>query len=194
MWRISPERYKWCIISLDWLRYHCSRWNYIWAWWPSTSILVPDIWNVLFHIFEVERVFLVLMALFDCALSHCLLAFCSLMNSSCFHMMRCGYACVDAASTEAAYFECPLEVIHRYVDGLVQERRNSSALAMELRLSCAKPSIWWKAVLESCKCAKWFQTILSWKCPNELTDKIAPIPGNQSLWQISRQYSAALLW
>ena len=26
-------------------------------------------------------------------------------------------------------------------DGLVQERRNSSALAMELRLSCTNPSI-----------------------------------------------------
>ena len=28
-----------------------------------------------------------------------------------------------------------------HLDGLVQERRNSSALAMELRLSCANPSI-----------------------------------------------------
>ena len=28
-----------------------------------------------------------------------------------------------------------------YIDGLVQDRHNSSALAMELRLSCAKPSI-----------------------------------------------------
>ena len=28
------------------------------------------------------------------------------------------------------------------IDGLVQERRNSSALAMELRLSCTYPSIW----------------------------------------------------
>ena len=28
-----------------------------------------------------------------------------------------------------------------YIDGLVQERRNSSALALELRLSCTKPSI-----------------------------------------------------
>ena len=27
------------------------------------------------------------------------------------------------------------------VDGLVQERRNSSALAMELRLSCINPSV-----------------------------------------------------
>ena len=29
----------------------------------------------------------------------------------------------------------------RYIDGLVQERRNSIALAMELRLSCINPSI-----------------------------------------------------
>ena len=28
------------------------------------------------------------------------------------------------------------------IDGLVQERRNSNALAMELRLSCTKPSVW----------------------------------------------------
>ena len=29
------------------------------------------------------------------------------------------------------------------IDGLVQERRNSSALAMELRLFCTNPSIWY---------------------------------------------------
>ena len=29
-----------------------------------------------------------------------------------------------------------------YIDVLVQERRNSSALAMELRLSCTNPSIY----------------------------------------------------
>ena len=33
--------------------------------------------------------------------------------------------------------------MHQYIDGLAQERRNSSALAMELRLSCTKPSIWY---------------------------------------------------
>ena len=33
--------------------------------------------------------------------------------------------------------------IHVYINGLVQERRNSSALAMELRLSCTNPSIWY---------------------------------------------------
>ena len=31
--------------------------------------------------------------------------------------------------------------MEEYIDGLVQERRNSSALAMELRLSCTNPSI-----------------------------------------------------
>ena len=29
-----------------------------------------------------------------------------------------------------------------HIDGLLQERRNSIALAMELRLSCTNPSIW----------------------------------------------------
>ena len=29
-----------------------------------------------------------------------------------------------------------------HIDGLVQERRNSSALAMELCLSCINPSTW----------------------------------------------------
>ena len=29
-----------------------------------------------------------------------------------------------------------------HIDGLVQERRNSSALAMELRLACTNPSIY----------------------------------------------------
>ena len=32
------------------------------------------------------------------------------------------------------------EIKKLYIDGLVQERRNSSALAMELRLSSTKPS------------------------------------------------------
>ena len=29
-----------------------------------------------------------------------------------------------------------------HIDGLMQERRNSIANALELRLSCTKPSIW----------------------------------------------------
>ena len=36
---------------------------------------------------------------------------------------------------------CALKIIFSYIDGLMQERRNSSALAMELRLSCVNPLI-----------------------------------------------------
>ena len=32
--------------------------------------------------------------------------------------------------------------VNLHIDGLVQEKRNSSALAMELRLPCTNPSIW----------------------------------------------------
>ena len=32
---------------------------------------------------------------------------------------------------------------HKCMDGSVQERRNSSALALELPLSCTNPSTWW---------------------------------------------------
>ena len=34
------------------------------------------------------------------------------------------------------------KIQYNYFDGLVQERHNSSALAMELHLSCTNPSIW----------------------------------------------------
>ena len=34
-------------------------------------------------------------------------------------------------------------IVSWHIDGLVQERRNPSALAMELRLSCTNPSIRW---------------------------------------------------
>ena len=37
----------------------------------------------------------------------------------------------------------------QFIDGLVQERRNSSALATELRLSCTNPSIWTAAIKTS---------------------------------------------
>ena len=34
-----------------------------------------------------------------------------------------------------------LQAVYIHLDGLVQERRNSSALAVELCLSCTNPSI-----------------------------------------------------
>ena len=41
------------------------------------------------------------------------------------------------------YFFIAIKIWKRYnIDGLVYERRNSVAIAMELRLSCTNPSIW----------------------------------------------------
>ena len=54
-----------------------------------------------------------------------------------------------------------------YFDGLVQQRRNSSALAMELRLSCTNPSIWSQGhefILEQYIYLKWHSFGL---CQNE---------------------------
>ena len=40
-----------------------------------------------------------------------------------------------------------------HIDGLVQERCNSSALAIELRLSCTNPSIWsWSSLVQMACC------------------------------------------
>ena len=53
-----------------------------------------------------------------------------MMSISRFHSVFCQAVCPVFAN------------INIYINGLVQERRNSSALAMELRLSCTNPSIW----------------------------------------------------
>ena len=42
-----------------------------------------------------------------------------------------------------------LNKVYIYVDGLLQERRNSSALAMELRLSCTNQSMW--CIIKLCR-------------------------------------------
>ena len=41
-----------------------------------------------------------------------------------------------------AYVVCGKTANECHVDGLVQERRNSTALAMKLRLSCTNPSMY----------------------------------------------------
>ena len=61
---------------------------------------------------------------------------------------------------------CNIVVVCRNMHGSVQERRNFSALAMELRLSCSKPSIrslnflaaifaWHAMIFPMFKCASW---------------------------------------
>ena len=46
---------------------------------------------------------------------------------------------------------CRFSHLRIHIDGLVQERRNSSALAMELRLYCTNPSIY-KPARDNCYC------------------------------------------
>ena len=46
---------------------------------------------------------------------------------------------IDELSVQYMYFSIPA---HLYFDGLVQERHNSSVLAMELHISCSNPLIW----------------------------------------------------
>ena len=47
---------------------------------------------------------------------------------------------------------CESRSVHLHIDGLVQEKRNANVLAMELRLSCIKPSICRSAFNYSNKC------------------------------------------
>ena len=47
------------------------------------------------------------------------------------------------------------------IDGLVQERYNSSALAVELHLSCTNPSIYWCDIIYVIKTVTWLYTMYS---------------------------------
>ena len=74
------------------------------------------------------------------------------------------YWCMWCVHNKAMYVQAnrPLHWfwIH-YFDWLVQERRNSSALAMDLRLSCTNPSIYGRQgdmpywYVETCACVVW---------------------------------------
>ena len=47
------------------------------------------------------------------------------------------------SASEATMKNIYIDIIYVQIDGLVQERHNSSALAMELRLSCNNPPKWY---------------------------------------------------
>ena len=76
------------------------------------------------------------------------------------------------------------------VDGLVQERRNSSALAMELRFPCINPSIWciytwWRHQMET------FSALLAICAGN------SPVPGNsphKGQWRGALMFSLICAW
>ena len=61
----------------------------------------------------------------------------SLTHNHLFCLLPWPFQHIQQASHGGAKFK-----IHDDIDGLVQERRNSSALAMELRLSCTNPLTW----------------------------------------------------
>ena len=63
------------------------------------------------------------------------------IQSMCKFQLIQGYWCVDGICR--LHFIVPDNMVNwPDIDGLVQERHNSSALAMELCLSCTNPSIW----------------------------------------------------
>ena len=71
-----------------------------------------------------------------------------------------------------------------YIDGLVQDCSNSSALAMELLLSCAKPSI---SHIGNATIGTIYQTILiTYRCPNNQCRNIAADKYCRKMWNDSR--------
>ena len=65
-------------------------------------------------------------------------------------------SCVYTAPRHGHHFFC---IFH--IDGLVQERRNSSALAMGLRLSCTNPSIWIYQIMFIARVKAWISSIMA---------------------------------
>ena len=66
---------------------------------------------------------------------------CEVMQSYASAMLQLHLCCRIHAGTSLLCHLCLQGLINAYVDGLVQERRNSIALAMELHLSCTNLSI-----------------------------------------------------
>ena len=67
------------------------------------------------------------------------------------HISHTGYCCGHTPAGKKKLHVLVLQIyeIQLYkvlIDGLVQERHNSSALAMELRLSCTNPLIWMRHI------------------------------------------------
>ena len=50
-------------------------------------------------------------------------------------------------------------MLNEHIDGLVQKRRISNALAMELRLSCTDPSIWYVCFIDDFSYVSSYQAI-----------------------------------
>ena len=67
------------------------------------------------------------------------------------YILSRSYTHKDYDITKPCCFQCGHLFLY-YIDGLMRERCNSSALAMELHLSCTNPSIWrffWELVFNT---------------------------------------------
>ena len=62
-----------------------------------------------------------------------MMPFCKIIKKIWYSVLAVGAIAVDGLDSVSIY--------SLYIDGLVQERRNPGALAMELRLSCINPLI-----------------------------------------------------
>ena len=84
------------------------------------------------------------------------------------------------------YEEIRQDIQWAHLDGLVQERRNSSALAMELRLPCTNPSIWYYGLCWNfhIKPRKSF-----FKCVNDCPLSCSPGIYNTNLDKICNNYT-----
>ena len=65
------------------------------------------------------------------------------------HINYTGISFIRAYTYMYMYENDPIN--HKRIDGLVQERRNSSELAMELRISCTNPLIYHRSLSSTCQ-------------------------------------------
>ena len=65
------------------------------------------------------------------------------MRSLAYASQNLHFVVLISVSLYKSWDRCFLSKVQWNIEGSVQERRNSSALAMELRLSCSNPSLWW---------------------------------------------------
>ena len=76
-----------------------------------------------------------------------------------------------------------LKIHGGYIDGLVQERRNSIANALELRLSCNNPSIW-NILMRSGHNS----LVMHWRYRCHVQNHCYYLPVSEVLWQSNQQY------
>ena len=141
----------WCLMSPSQYLIRC------WPWFATFQIILDsyfpskyvEIWHQVYTVYEYWLVEVGWEVLALCEMAGCCIYICWLLRMVECLLVHAGRNC-HTWGTKAAQQCCiPKEVtivftwLYVYhIDGLVQERRNSSALALELHLSCTNPLIW----------------------------------------------------